>query len=42
MNVCIAGVNPAFHPWTPAYGTVFNTRYAFDCETAQIDLERPG
>src|SRR4051812_44416660 len=41
MIITIAGVEAEFRPWTPACGPVFTSRYAFDCETAQIDLERP-
>jgi DNA polymerase I-like protein with 3'-5' exonuclease and polymerase domains len=41
MMVTMAGAEADFRPWTPACGTVFTTHYAFDCETARIDEERP-
>ena len=41
MIISVTDKPVEFRPWRPTDGRVFETRFAFDCETALIDEARP-
>lgn len=41
MEITFDGKSYEFRPWRPELGQVFDSTYAFDCETTLIDEDRP-
>ena len=41
MKTTINDITFDFQPWRPEHGKVFDSAFAFDCETTRIDEQRP-